>query len=410
MNIQRFTAIDDSINNFSGYIDETKNEINALAGQKQAQIDEYNKNYDNQLTQYDSLLNQQKDLIDVETEKQKEIQQKQTDYNIGLINQNKEKAEKATQKETGDAYTDYLKSINQYGGNAEALAASGLINQGIQETSRIAMNITYQNRVSSAKSALLQANTEYDNQIQQALLTNDANLAELALNSMKQKYQIALQGFEYKTNMYNTKMSYMQNLDDTYFNRQQTLQSRIDSYNSTISDLQSAKERIAEERRQREEELAEERRQFDLQFAENQRQFNAQMAANERYYDYSSSSNNNSEYSYSDNPSTQASNYNTFGNSEKTMNKKDYYFSNGYQPRYVNNQKLSDTGINVGQIYGGKLGENRRTQNIWYANGKYYIWLGNGNGGGEYMQVDAQDVSKIKNASSVWNSIWHKGV
>lgn len=410
MNIQRFTAIDDAINNFSGYIDETKNEINALAGQKQAQIDEYNKNYDNQLTQYDSILNQQKDLIDVETEKQKEIQQKQTDYNIGLINQNKEKAEKATQKETGDAYTDYLKSINQYGGNAEALAASGLINQGIQETSRIAMNITYQNRVSSAKSALLQANTEYDNQIQQALLTNDANLAELALNSMKQKYQIALQGFEYKTNMYNTKMSYMQNLDDTYFNRQQTLQSRIDSYSSTISDLQSAKERIAEERRQREEELAEERRQFDLQFAENQRQFNAQMAANERYYDYSSSSNNNSEYSYSDNPSTQASNYNTFGNSEKTMNKKDYYFSNGYQPRYVNNQKLSDTGINVGQIYGGKLGENRRTQNIWYANGKYYIWLGNGNGGGEYMQVDAQDVSKIKNASSVWNSIWHKGV
>lgn len=410
MNIQRFTAIDDAINNFSGYIDETKNEINALAGQKQAQIDEYNKNYDSQLTQYDSLLNQQKDLIDVETEKQKEIQQKQTDYNIGLINQNKEKAEKATQKETGDAYTDYLKSINQYGGNAEALAASGLINQGIQETSRIAMNITYQNRVSSAKSALLQANTEYDNQIQQALLTNDANLAELALNSMKQKYQIALQGFEYKTNMYNTKMSYMQNLDDTYFNRQQTLQSRIDSYNSTISDLQSAKERIAEERRQQEAELAERKRQFDMEFAENQRQFNAQMAANERYYDYSSSSNTNSEYSYSDNPSTQASNYNTFGNSEKTMNKKDYYFSNGYQPRYVNNQKLSDTGINVGQIYGGKLGENRRTQNIWYAGGKYYIWLGNGNGGGEYMQVDAQDVSKIKNASSVWNSIWHKGV
>ena len=400
MNIQRFTAIDDAINNFSGYIDETKNEINALAGQKQAQIDEYNKNYDNQLTQYDSILNQQKDLIDVETEKQKEIQQKQTDYNIGLINQNKEKAEKATQKETGDAYTDYLKSINQYGGNAEALAASGLINQGIQETSRIAMNITYQNRVSSAKSALLQANTEYDNQIQQALLTNDANLAELALNSMKQKYQIALQGFEYKTNMYNTKMSYMQNLDDTYFNRQQTLQSRIDSYNSTISDLQSAKERIAEERRQ-----------FDLQFAENQRQFNAQMAANERYYDYSSSNSNySSDYGYSDNPSSQSSNSNIFGNSEKTMSKKDYYFSNGYQPRYINNTKLSDTGINVGQIYGGQLGENRRSQNIWYASGKYYIWLGNGNGGGEYMQVDAQDVSKIKNASSTWNSIWHKGV
>lgn len=410
MNIQRFTAIDDAINNFSGYIDETKQELNSLAGQKQAQIDEYNTNYNNQLTQYDELLNQQTNLIDAETEKQKEIQQKQTDYNIGLINQNKEKAEKATQKETGDAYTDYLKSINQYGGNAEALAASGLINQGIQETSRIAMNITYQNRVSSAKSALLQANTEYDNQIQQALLSNDANLAELALNNLKQKYQIALQGFEYKNNMLNTKMSYLQNLDDTYFNRQQTLQSRIDSYNSTISDLQTAKERIAEERRQQEAELAEKQRQFNLQLAEDQRQFNAQMAANEKYYDYTSSSGFNSDYGYSDNGSSSSSNYNTYGNSEKTMSKKDYYFSNGYQPRYVNNQKLKDTGINVGQIYGGKLGENRRTQNIWYANGKYYVWLGNGNGGGEYMQVDAQDVSKIKNASSVWNSIWHKGV
>lgn len=411
MNIQRFTSIDETINQFSGWIDETKNEINALAGQKQSEIDEYNKNYNNQLTQYDALLNQQKDLIDTETEKQKEIQQKQTDYNIGLINQNKEKAEKQTQKETGDAYTDYLKSINQYGGNAEALAASGLINQGIQETSRIAMNITYQNRVSSAKSALLQANTEYDNQIQQALLTNDANLAELALNSMKQKYQIALQGFEYKNNMYNTKMSYMQHLDDTYFDRQQTLQSRIDNYNQHISNLRTAKEEIEEKRRQFEAEMAENRRQFDMEFAENQRQFDAQMAANERYYDYSSSNSNySSDYGYSDNPSSQSSNSNIFGNSEKTMSKKDYYFSNGYQPRYINNTKLSDTGINVGQIYGGQLGENRRSQNIWYASGKYYIWLGNGNGGGEYMQVDAQDVSKIKNASSTWNSIWHKGV
>ena len=41
MNIQRFTSIDETINQFSGWIDETKNEINALAGQKPAKISGY---------------------------------------------------------------------------------------------------------------------------------------------------------------------------------------------------------------------------------------------------------------------------------------------------------------------------------------------------------------------------------
>ena len=99
-----------------------------------------------------------------------------------------------------------------------------------------------------------------------------------------------------------------------------------------------------------------------------------------------------------------------FGNNSKTFAKKDYYFSNGYQPRYVNNQKLSDTGVNVSQVFGSKFGSKVGGQNIWYANGNYYIWLGNGNRGGEYMRVDNEYVSKIKKASNWWNDIWHKGV
>lgn len=363
-------------------LNQAQQQINNLGAEKQNAINEYETGYNNQLQQYNDLQAQQQNYINTWAETQKEQQQKQTDYNIGLIEQNKKEAAEETQKQTQDAYVDYMKQTNQYGGALENLAFRGLATQGYAESSRVAMYNTYQNRVATANAALTKANTEYDNQIQQALLNNDAALAETALQQMQQSYALALQGFEYTSNLYNQRLSYLQNLEDTYYNRGLELQSLQNTYAGEINKLNQYQEELAlEKEKQR---IAQE--QWQKEFAEEQRQFNAQMG-----YKTSSSSSSSGSYSYSGGSSGSSySNGSTSGNSAATQKKSDYYFKNGYQPQYINNIKVSNSeGWEAAQILTleecASLGI-KATQNVWKAGDKYYLWIG---GQKDYTDVTA---------------------
>ena len=185
MKIQRFASFWDEMTAMDKQsIEEEKKKLAANEIEKTNLLNDYNNNYNQQLSDYNNLLEQQQKNIDTAAQTQKETQQKQTDYNIGLINQNKQEAQKKTDSELGNAYIDYQKGLNQFGGTYETLASQGLAGTGFGKNSEIAMNITYQNRVGTAKAALQKANTDYDNQIQQALLNNDAALAEIALKQI----------------------------------------------------------------------------------------------------------------------------------------------------------------------------------------------------------------------------------
>lgn len=413
--IQLFASLDDLVNTYNEGINKTQEELNSISNEKQTLLDDYNTNYNNQLNKYDSLLEEQKNNINTWAETQKQTQQAQTDYNIGLINQNKAEAQKQTDAELGDAYIDYQKGLNQYGGNAESMATNGLSGTGFAKNADIAMNITYQNRVSTAKAALVKANTDYENQIQQALLNNDASLAEIALQQMQQSYQLALQGFEYKNTLYNNKLSYEQSINDDYFNRSQTLQNRIDTYRSDIANITKLQEEYAMEKQQREQEY----QQWKAEFDEKQRQFNASLAEERRQYNktYNATYNNINGGGFTDTtgdktPGATAEDQYTyakaqFGNDASTVNKKDYYFSNGYQPQYLNNVKLSKTGVTVKEVFGDALGSQIGSQNVWNANGTYYYWDGKAK---DYVQIDGQALKKLKNAQSWWDKIWHKDI
>lgn len=354
-------------------LNQTQQQINNLAGEKQNAINEYETGYNNQLQQYNDLQAQQQNYIDTWAANQKEQQQKQTDYNIGLIEQNKKEAAEETQKQTQDAYVDYMKQTNQYGGALENLASRGLATQGYAESSRVAMYNTYQNRVATANAALTKANTDYNNQIQQALLNNDAALAETALQQMQQSYALALQGFEYTSNLYNQRLSYLQNLEDTYYNRGLELQSLQNTYAGEINKLNQYQEEMEMEKEKRR--IAQE--QWEREFAEEKRQFNASLNASKSSssggYSYSSGSSSSSSYS---NGSTSGNS----GNSAATQKKSDYYFKNGYQPQYINNIKVSNSeGWEAAQILTleecASLGI-KATQNVWKAGDKYYLWIG----------------------------------
>ena len=271
MNIQLFADVyDEMIQEAQERKQQTQNDINNLAIEKQNVLDNYEQTYQAQLNDYNNLMEQQQRNIDTWADTQKQTQQKQTDFNIGLIEQNKQEAQKQTDAEIGNAYIDYQKGLNQFGGSAETLASQGLGGTGFAKNQDIAMNITYQNRVSSAKSALQKANTDYNNQIQQALLNNDAALAEIALQQMQQSYALALQGFEYKSTMMTNRTNYIQSIGDTYFSRGNTLQNRLDSYTSNINSYRAAQE---QERAQKEYQEAQ------LKAAQEQAQLKAQQEA-----------------------------------------------------------------------------------------------------------------------------------
>lgn len=242
----------------------------ALANQQQA----YEENYNNQVNSYDQLLNEQRNLVDEQTRVANENQQARTDYQIGLIDQQKEQAAKDTQKEVRGSYIDYMRETNRYGANRENLASNGMTNQGYTESLMASMYNTYQSRVATAKESLQKANQEYQNQINQALLENNATLAETALNALQQKMQLSLQGFEYKNTLYQKRLEYLQNLDNTYYNRNQALNDNITTYQNAITSINQSQrdydlkqKQFNEQVRQYNESLKEQKRQFDKEYA-----------------------------------------------------------------------------------------------------------------------------------------------
>ena len=354
---------------YKNSINQTQQQINNLQTEKQNAINEYETGYNNQLQQYNDLQQQQQNYIDTWAANQKEQQQKQTDYNIGLINQNKEEAAKETQKQTQDAYIDYMKQTNQYGGALENLASRGLATQGYSESSKVAMYNTYQNRVATANAALTKANTDYDNQIQQALLNNDAALAETALEQMKQTYQLALSGFEYTSNLYNQRLSYLQNIENTYYDRGQNLQALQAGYAGELGKIRQYQEQLAEEKRQFNEKMAEEKRQFNAEYSYK----TGGSGGAGGYTDTSKGAYNDSGKNYQVNTAYYKGDYNP--------DVKYGTFSNGYQPNNVNGNKLYDSGFNMTLNTQTLAGESKKVnQKVWTtADGKLYYWDGRKN-------------------------------
>lgn len=250
MNIRRFDKWDDLISEYNKNIAATNEQMTDLNNQKQATLNEYNTNYQNQLNEYDNLMAQQQNVIDTYKQNQEDALQKNYQSNLDTINQNKQETQEQINKEKKDSYVDYMKQINQYGGAAEQLASQGLANTGYAESSKIAMYNTYQNRVSAAQTALTKANVEYDRQMTEAKNNYDVGLAQVALTTLQQSYQLALQGFEYKNTLFNNKTNFELQVEDNYFNKGNTLQNRIDNYRSAIANINQYREQMAEEKRQ----------------------------------------------------------------------------------------------------------------------------------------------------------------
>lgn len=231
---------------------------------KQTAINNANKTYDNMINQtdakYNELINATKDYATT----QQQIQQENTDFAIEKIEQQKDKAERDYTKEQTGAYVDYQKATDQYGVNAEAMAQNGMSNTGFAETSKINAFTTYQNRYATARESYNQAVLNYDNAIKEAQLANNAQLAEIAFNSLKTQLEYSLQGFQYKNELLQTKLNTQIQLDSEYNNRYQQVLSQINTENALAEQIRQYNSTLAFQKQQAAQEQANWEKQFNL--------------------------------------------------------------------------------------------------------------------------------------------------
>lgn len=315
---------------------------------------------------------------------QQQLQQEQTDFAIDQIEQQKEQLNKDYQKEQSAAYVDYQKESNKYGANAETMADNGLIGTGYSESSKVGMYNTFQNRVASARESMKQAETDCNNMINEAKLANNSALAEIAMQAYQQRVDLIMQGLNYQYSLNTELLAQQQSISDRYHSRYQDVLAQINQEKAFL--YQQEQDRIAAEQWQKSYDLQREQFEFEagqsaqnpIVYAEGQDVELGQIPtvyANES--DATFGKKNLFESLTQKNLGSfgePVPAYDTFGNNQNVCKKEDYYFSNGYQPRYINNIELEKSGMKT-DILPAELGI-PSGQNIWKAGSQYYAWDG----------------------------------
>ena len=242
-----------------------------VESEKKEALSEVEKTYGGMIEQSDEYYQAQIDATKEWEDKQTQLQQDKTDFAIEQINQQKDQANKDYIKEQSGAYVDWQQQSNQYGANAEKVAAGGLAGSGFSESSQVSMYNTYQNRVATAREAYSRAVLNYDNAIKEAQLQNNSILAEIAYESLQKQLELSLQGFQYKNTLVLEKANKRLEVERDYYGRYQDVLQQINTENALAEEIRQHNASLALER----EKLAEDRRQFNASLAEQKRQVNA---------------------------------------------------------------------------------------------------------------------------------------
>lgn len=321
------------------YNDKRLTDVKAEQTQKESEI---NQTYDNMINNSNKFYQNQIDASKEWAQKQGELQQANTDLAIEQINQQKEQTQKDYTKEQKASYTDYQKQVNDYGVNAEKMAAAGLNNTGYSETSKVSMYNTYQSRVATARDGLNKAILQYNNSIKEAQLTNNSKLAEIYSNALQQQLELSLKGFQYKNSLIEAKINQINTNNTRYDNKYQNvlaqinqeIENRRNMYN-IYSDAINSDRKLTESIKQFNQEMELKKQQFneEMQYKreqakEEQRRWEEEYALS-KAKTYSSTSGNNGLYVKDSESSSGYNNvqekidklYNTLTNDLKTIYK-----------------------------------------------------------------------------------------
>ena len=217
---------------------------------KDKALGELDATYDKMISDSDKYYQDQIQASKDWADKQSQLQQEKTDFAIEKVEQQKEQTKKDYLKEQSGAYVDWQKQSNQYGANAEAMAAQGMQNTGFSESSQVSMYNTYQNRVATAREAYNQAVLNYNNAITEARLQNNSILAEIAAEALQQQLELALQQFQHKNTLIQAKADKKTQLESEYYARYQDVLKQINTENALAEEVRQFNESMAFEREQ----------------------------------------------------------------------------------------------------------------------------------------------------------------
>lgn len=241
---------------------------------KRQALSELEQTYAGIISQSDKYYQAQIDASKQWADKQSQLQQENTDFTIEQIEQQKQQTQKDYTKEQSGAYVDWQKQSNQYGVNAENMAAGGMAGTGYSESSQVSMYNTYQNRVATAREVYNQAVLSYNNAIKEARLQNNSILAEIAYQALQQQLELSLQGFQYKNQLILDKQNKKTELENTYYGRYMDVLNQINTENALAEEIRQYNQNYQFQLQQ----FEEQKRQYDLEYQESVRQFNEEIA------------------------------------------------------------------------------------------------------------------------------------
>ena len=204
---------------------------------KQNALSQIEQTYSGLIDQSDAFYQNQVDATKQWEEQQKQLQQEQTDFALEQIEQQKQKAEKDYIKEQSGAYVDWQKQSNQYGANAEKIAAAGLTGTGYSESSQVSMYNTYQSRLAAARENVQLIIQNYNNEMTEARLQNNAALAQIAYDSLQKQLELELQAFLHKSELQLQLETQKTQTEDRYYARYQDVLAQINQENALAEQI-----------------------------------------------------------------------------------------------------------------------------------------------------------------------------
>lgn len=241
---------------------------------KQQAMTDLEQTYSGMIGETDKYYQAQIDASKQWADKQQQIQQEQTDFTLEKIEQEKAKAERDYTKQQSGAYVDWQKQSNEYGSEAEKMAASGLQNTGFSESSQVAMYNAYQGRVATANQVFNDAIMNFNNSMKEAMLQNNSVLAEIAFQAQKEQLELALEGFQYKNNLLLEQANKKLEVDQMYHQRYQDVLAQVNWETQMAEEIRQYNQQYQLQIDQ----FNEEKRQFTLEYNESIRQFNEEIA------------------------------------------------------------------------------------------------------------------------------------
>ena len=170
---------------------------------------------------YANNINQQNDLLNQQSNIQTEQSKANTEQVLNEIEQQRKYAQQDFNKEARGAYQDYKKLTNPYGVQAENVFSNGLGNSGYSETSKLNVYNTYQNRYATARESTDRLMEDFNNQITQAKLSGNKELAEIALNKLQTQMDNLWNQLSFDTTLTSNKVNYDQWLKQFEYQKQQ---------------------------------------------------------------------------------------------------------------------------------------------------------------------------------------------